>query len=326
MAQERASLHPLGQLQGALGNRAFGRFIQSQLKVSPPGETHEQVAQALADFNDPTTVRFRGFSLAAPRPARYVDRSEEQGSVRAGPGRCPGEDLEGGQDEREAFDQVQDETVVAESRNDRPHECSCNAAKTSDDETRSATEEPRLQARENTDAACACGKSPSPASHEHPSPPTRAREAGWFTADSSATRPREAGWFTGNWYLTSNTIICDGGGDFTINEATNYEHGVQECSRKHEQSHMGDWRARYGNEICKGRAKGDLPNFVPAGKESYADFLKKSECTAWTVGETCRKEKLVACDSLDTDDKKTTCKAYVQPHVEFAGKQVKKYC
>lgn len=324
-ALARAPLHPVHQLRGALGNRAFGRFLESRLKGSPPLEEREQVAQALADFNDPTTVRFRGFSLPAPHPCA-LDRSQQQDSVVAGADRGPGEDLEGEHDEREAYDKVEDETVVAESsRSDHPHECSCDDAKTSDDETRVATEEPQCQARENKDAPCAC-KLPSSVSREHQSLLTRPREAGWFTADSLATRPRETGWFTGNWYLTENTIICNGTGAFTINEATSYNHGVQECSRKHEQSHMGDWQTRYGNDICKDRAKGDLPYFVPEGKESYASFLKKSECTAWTVGKTCRTEKLAACDSLDTDEKKQACKDYVQPHVDFAGTQVTKYC
>lgn len=321
-ASAQAPLHPVHQLRGALGNRAFGRFLESEMKGNPPIEEREQVARALADFNDPTTVRFRGFRLPEPQPCA-LDRSQPQDGVVAGAARGPGEDLEGEYDEREAYDQVEDETVVAESRNDRPHECSCDDAKTSDDETRVATEAPR-QASENKDAPCAC-KLQSSVSREHPSTPIRPREAGWFTADSPA-RPREAGWFTGNWYLTENTIICNGTGNFTINEATNYSHGVQECSRKHEQSHMDDWKARYGNDICKDRAKGDLPNFVPAGKESYASFLKKSECAAWKVGQTCRTEKLAACDSLDTDDKKKECKDYVQPHVDFAGRQVTKYC
>ena len=222
-----------------LGNRAFSRFLESQLMVSPPRETREP---------------------------------------------------EDGEDEREVYDQIPQEASAA-----RPKECACAAG------------------TNNNDA--------SPETHPH--------EAGWFTGQmylNAVRPPREEGWFTGNWYLTSNTIICDGGGDFTINESTNYLHGVQECSVKHEQSHMADWKARYGADICKGRAKGDLPYSVPAGKETYDKFLKKSECKAWKVGRTCRKEKLKACDSLDTAEKKTSCKDYVKKHVTFAEKQVKKYC
>lgn len=132
-------------------------------------------------------------------------------------------------------------------------------------------------------------------------------------------RPAEAGWWSGNWYTTDNTIICDGSGSLKIHEATSYGHGVQECTRKHEGQHRPDWYARYGADICKGRKAGDLPHYDPPGKEKYADFLKKSECAAWKVGEKCRKEKLKACANQ-------ACKNYVQPHVTFAEQMVKKYC
>ena len=82
---------------------------------------------------------------------------------------------------------------------------------------------------------------------------------------------------------------------------------------------MNDWLSRYGNDICKKRAKGDLPYYDPPGKDAYATFLKKSECSAWNVGEACRKGKLAAC-------KTDGCKKYVQGHVDFASKMVKKYC
>ncbi len=132
-------------------------------------------------------------------------------------------------------------------------------------------------------------------------------------------RPAEAGWWSGNWYTTKNTIICDGSGSLKIHEATNYMHGVQECTRKHEGQHRKDWYARYGADICRGRANGDLPHYDPPGKGTYADFLKKSECKAWKVGQKCRKEKLKACADQ-------ACKDYVQPHVTFAGRMVRRYC
>jgi hypothetical protein len=149
-------------------------------------------------------------------------------------------------------------------------------------------------------------------------------EDGWFTAATAKdgmvpSPPREDGWWTGNWYTGSNTIICDGSGSLTIHEATNYPHGVQECTRLHEGQHRTDWYARYGNDICKGRAKGDLPYFDPPGKEAYADFRKTSECAAWKVGRDCRNEKLSACG----DD---ACKTAVQKHVDWANNRVKHYC
>jgi hypothetical protein len=136
---------------------------------------------------------------------------------------------------------------------------------------------------------------------------------------TSAAPPLEEGWWTGDWYTGTNTIICDGSGSLTIHEATSYEHGVQDCTRSHENSHKGDWYGRYGEDICKGRSKGDLPHFNPQGKEAYADFLKASECTAWKIGQTCRNEKLAAC----TDDE---CKNYVKNFTSQADTQVEKYC
>jgi hypothetical protein len=42
VAQERASLHPIHQLRGALGNRAFGQFIQARLKISQSRDEYEK--------------------------------------------------------------------------------------------------------------------------------------------------------------------------------------------------------------------------------------------------------------------------------------------
>jgi hypothetical protein len=161
---------------------------------------------------------------------------------------------------------------------------------------------------------CAC------ASQDDNEQTSRAMERRVPTENGAAVqRPQEAGWFTGDWYKTQNTIICDGSGSLGINESTNYQYGVQDCTRQHEGSHRTDWYARYGNDICKGRAKGDLPHFDPPGKDAYATFLNKSECSAWKVGETCRDAALAAC----ADD---ACKTYVQPYVTQAKQMVKKYC
>lgn len=135
--------------------------------------------------------------------------------------------------------------------------------------------------------------------------------------------PSEAGWFTGTWYQSKNTIICNGSGNLIVHENTNYKFGVQDCTRKHEQRHVLDWKNRYGSSVCKGRKKGDLPYFTPQGKPSYTDFLKKSECEAWKIGLKCRKDKLKSCCS---DKNPSACKKYVEPYVKQAEAMVKKYC
>lgn len=184
--------------------------------------------------------------------------------------------------------ETEDEAGAPAPDTDEPAECACGGDKASE---------------------CSCGGGTKEESREA-APPREGPEP---------ARPQEAGWFTGNWYTSQNTIICDGSGSLGINEATSYQYGVQDCTVQHESSHRTDWYARYGNDICKGRAKGDLPNFTPSGKESYADFLKKSECKAWKVGQKCRQEKLAAC-------KDDACKNYVKTFTTQADAQVKSYC
>jgi outer membrane protein OmpA-like peptidoglycan-associated protein len=46
---KRPPEHPLHQLQRAIGNRAVGRFIQAELRVSQPGEAYEQEADGVAE-------------------------------------------------------------------------------------------------------------------------------------------------------------------------------------------------------------------------------------------------------------------------------------
>jgi hypothetical protein len=150
-------------------------------------------------------------------------------------------------------------------------------------------------------------------------PGNGARQTGWATSSDTGVRPMEAGWWTSR-TPTSNTVGCDGSGSLVVMQnGPTYLHGVTDCTIEHEQVHVNDWLVRYGSGICTGRARGDLPYYDPPGKDAYASFLKKSECGAWLVGHTCRKGKLAACKS-------DACKEYVQEHVDFAGKMVKKYC
>ena len=142
----------------------------------------------------------------------------------------------------------------------------------------------------------------------------------------SSRSPDEAGWWSGQDTSGSNTIGCDGSGNLEVYESTNYPHGVQECTRAHEQGHIRDWYSRYGRNICKDRAKGDLPHYNPPGKGAYADFLKKSECRSWKIGQSCRQQKFKACCDLPTEAEQNACKSSVRPHVKFAKKMVKKYC
>ncbi len=42
-------VHPLLQLQRAIGNQAIGRWIQAKLKIGHPGDVYEQEADRVAD-------------------------------------------------------------------------------------------------------------------------------------------------------------------------------------------------------------------------------------------------------------------------------------
>ena len=67
------------------------------------------------------------------------------------------------------------------------------------------------------------------------------------------------------------------------------------CTQAHEESHLADWKARYGDDLCSGVADGSLP----VGGAGYDEFLRKSECKAYKVGKTCREKQLKTADPAD---------------------------
>jgi uncharacterized protein RhaS with RHS repeats len=83
----------------------------------------------------------------------------------------------------------------------------------------------------------------------------------------------------------ASTIQCDGKGEYEI--VNNNKGCDADCTRAHEQSHISDWKRRYGTESCRNKAKG----YLPLGGPGYDLFLKQSECKAYGVGKACR-EKL----------------------------------
>jgi hypothetical protein len=67
------------------------------------------------------------------------------------------------------------------------------------------------------------------------------------------------------------------------------------CSQAHESSHMADWKARYGDNLCAGVPDGQLP----VGGDGYAEFLRQSECKAYKVGKACRENLLKTASEAD---------------------------
>jgi RHS repeat-associated protein len=86
--------------------------------------------------------------------------------------------------------------------------------------------------------------------------------------------------------LAASTIQCDGKGDY---EVVNVNKGCDaNCSRAHEESHIADWKAKYGADSCRNKKKGYLPHSGPG----YDAFLKQSECKAYRIGKACREQQL----------------------------------
>ena len=76
VSSDRAPSHPIHQLRGALGNRAFGKFIQAKLEVSQPGDAYEQEADRVADTIMRMADDSRGDTVAISekRPEPHIQR------------------------------------------------------------------------------------------------------------------------------------------------------------------------------------------------------------------------------------------------------------
>lgn len=91
------------------------------------------------------------------------------------------------------------------------------------------------------------------------------------------------------------TIRCNGkgeNGDYeVVNPYKNQCYG--ECTRKHEESHIADWKSRYGADSCKNKPFGWLPM---EDTQDYKNFLQQSECRAHWIGRKCINELPATCD------------------------------
>jgi hypothetical protein len=80
--QLTTSPHPILRLQRAAGNQAVGRFIQTKLRVSQPGDIYEQEADRIAD-QVMSTPAHSTISSAPPRIQRFS--GQPTGTMDAGP-------------------------------------------------------------------------------------------------------------------------------------------------------------------------------------------------------------------------------------------------
>jgi hypothetical protein len=120
----------------------------------------------------------------------------------------------------------------------------------------------------------------------------------------------------------SATIVCDGKGDYRValNGWAGARCGIEDCVKRHEESHASDWRKRFpdGCKNADGTPKPDGAD-IPLGGPGYDDFLKKSECDAYTIEVPCEQ---AALDNAATED----CKTYVKGILDDSKNQQKKYC
>jgi hypothetical protein len=90
----------------------------------------------------------------------------------------------------------------------------------------------------------------------------------------------------------SNSIICRAGNLVVQNNNSGPDRA---CTQAHESSHITDWKARYGDNLCVGVPDGQLP----VGGPGYAEFLRQSECKAYRVGKACRENLLRTAPAAD---------------------------
>lgn len=80
----RASVHPILQLQRAIGNQAVGRFIHAKLKIGQPGDIYEQEADRVAEMvmrmPDPNTTKGAAISgqIQVPHIRRISPGCDEE--------------------------------------------------------------------------------------------------------------------------------------------------------------------------------------------------------------------------------------------------------
>ncbi|MES3026210.1 MAG: RHS repeat-associated core domain-containing protein [Pseudomonadota bacterium] len=85
-----------------------------------------------------------------------------------------------------------------------------------------------------------------------------------------------------------STIYCNGAtgekGDYIIINTT--VGPAKKCTEIHEQSHLVDWKKRYGAGSCIGKARGFIP-YASVNGDNYRDFLRDSECRANEAARKC---------------------------------------
>lgn len=119
----------------------------------------------------------------------------------------------------------------------------------------------------------------------------------------------------------SATIVCNGSGGYRVSMgwAATATCGIGDCVRRHEESHITDWRRRYPDG-CKNADGSNKPDGtrVPTSGSGYDAFLRTSECTAYNVEIPCEEALLSAAS--------TECRPVVQNVLSDSRRQKGVYC
>lgn len=117
------------------------------------------------------------------------------------------------------------------------------------------------------------------------------------------------------------TIVCDGAGGYRadLRGWATAGCGIAGCVQRHEESHAADWRGRWPNG-CRNPDGTNKPNgsSIPLGGPGYDAFLRRSECTAYTVEETCVTGLLGGASA--------SCRPQLQSHLADTRAQKATYC
>jgi hypothetical protein len=120
--------------------------------------------------------------------------------------------------------------------------------------------------------------------------------------------------------LEMATIGCDGKGptgDYEVVMTAEQKAACDaECIRAHEESHIADWKERYGKDSCRNKRKGFLPGFF-YWDPVYREFHRRSECKAYKVSKTCDQYLLKSCPK---------CKATAADSVRRDNREIEHNC
>ena len=117
------------------------------------------------------------------------------------------------------------------------------------------------------------------------------------------------------------TVVCDGAGDYRVEMGgwASATCGIPDCVRLHEESHIEDLKKRYpdGCKNADGTPKPDGTSH-PTGGAGYSDWLKKSECKAYSTE--------IPCEEALLSGSSASCRPTLQDMVDDSKRQKKKFC